>query len=365
MEFELHFNKDNKEPKKGLNLRVFWLTFFAMFLLTSLKQLGVSLPTISFDKFSIIDPLSKNSSIFDGIEGKLEQVKNDYHLSKQSSFITSSYAATTNDYDNASAYALIDFDSGNIIAEKNLDKKVPIASLTKLMSAVVALDILSPTEQITVAKKATNIEPTRIGVKTGQKYTLYELLNAMLLTSANDAAEVVRDGIDAKYQQEVFIKAMNQKAQDIGLTNTHFANPQGFDNPQNYSTAHDLAILTHYALANYPTIAAIVSQDQKMLPATQTHPKVLLLNWNGLMDVYPNIFGVKIGNTDQAQTTTIVGSQRGGKKLLVVLLGAPTIIQRDLWASELLDLGYEQTLGLPPVSVNENELLAKYQSWYQ
>jgi D-alanyl-D-alanine carboxypeptidase len=257
----------------------------------------------------------------------------------------------------------LDFDSGQIIDSKNGEREVPIASLTKIMTAVVALDISSPSEKFVVTKKAADQIPTKIGVIPGQHFTLQELLEAGLMTSANDAIEVIRDGIDTKYNDAVFIKAMNAKAQFLGLKHTHFTNPQGFDSVEHYSSASDLAVLTHYALTNYPLISYIVQQDYKLLPANSDHKQYDLYNWNGLLDVYPNVSGVKIGNTENAGTTTIVKSERDGKNLLVVLLGTTGVLERDLVASQLLDSGFAATLGLPPVKVTEKDLRAKYATW--
>ena len=98
--------------------------------------------------------------------------------------------------------------------------------------------------------------------------------------------------------------------------------------------------------------------------SNENHKQFDLYNWNGLLDVYPDVHGVKIGNTAAAQKTTIVYSTRGGKKLVAVVLGAPDITKRDLWAAKLLDIGYQQTLGLPPVNVTEEQLAAKYSTWH-
>ncbi len=245
-----------------------------------------------------------------------------------------------------------------------MSKKEPIASLTKIMSAVVALDLVSPDKEFTVSPKASTIEPTRIGVIPGQKFKMSELLEAGLMTSANDAIEVVREGVDDVYKEPVFVKAMNQKATYVGLKNSHFANPQGFDSVQNYSSAEDLAILARYALTEYPLISQIVKNDYAYMPETATHKQYDLYNWNGLIDVYPNISGVKIGNTDDAGMTTVVVSERQGKKILVVLLGAPGVLERDLWAADLLDLGFEKTLGLSAIAVTPDQLHAKYSSWH-
>lgn len=261
------------------------------------------------------------------------------------------------------SYIAVDFTTGNTILSKNTSQKVPIASLTKIMSAMVALDLMSAQETITVSKYASLMPPTKIGISAGEKLTLDELLHGMLMTSANDAAQAVADGVNSKYQQNIFVWAMNRKAQLLGLKYTHFSNPQGFDNTQNYSTASDLAILSHYALTYYPEIARIVQEDYVQLPASSLHKQYDLYNWNGLLDVYPNVSGIKIGNTTAAKYTNIVVSQRENKEILVVMLGASGVLQRDLDAATLLDDAYQQEYALSPVGVNETMLMQKYQTW--
>lgn len=261
------------------------------------------------------------------------------------------------------SYIAVDETNGQVIVSKNSTVEVPIASLTKVMSAMVVLDLASAQEQIIVSRHASNYPPTKIGLSSGEKLTVDELLHAMLMTSANDAAQALADGIDGKYNQHVFVWAMNEKAKMLGLTHTHFANAQGFDSTQNYSSAADLVVLTHYALTHYPEIANIVATDYIHLPVTSTHKQYDLYNWNGLLDVYPNVSGVKIGNTDAARYTNIVQSERNGRKILVVLLGAEGVLQRDLDAATLLDSAFASTYNLPPVRVTTVMLQTKYNSW--
>lgn len=357
------FNKFEKLPK---NIRVFVMTFLSMFIIVALQNLGFRLPRIQDINMHIklVSPLPQQADILDQLLPKLEQKQIKYQLKKETSLIPQSYAASGFAADNANAYAVIDFDSGKILAEKNCDKKFPIASLTKIMTSVTALDLASPNELFTIENRASNVVPTIIGLTAGERVSLNDLLNGALLMSGNDAAEAIRDGIDAKYNTKVFIRAMNEKAKILGLTSTNFTNPQGFDYGENYSTAQDLAKLTQYALTQYPLINSIVKQDYLAIPANSNHKEFELNNWNGLLDVYPGVEGVKIGNTAAAGTTTIVVANRENKKIMVVLLGAPGILERDLWTAELLDFGYSKTIGLAPVEVTEDQLQAKYASWY-
>jgi D-alanyl-D-alanine carboxypeptidase (penicillin-binding protein 5/6) len=336
------------------------------------KSLGITIAVFILGIFNVVSkpmefvsPISDSRvSILSQVRAKVEQKLNTYKLKKDLNMLPSiNEVSASSTYDEASAYAVVDFDSGEVVAEKSLSQNLSIASLTKIMTAVTALDLISPDETITVTANASQAIPTKIVLDPGEKLTVQELLHAVLLTSANDAAQALSDGIDAKYNEEVFIDAMNMKARYIGLKNSRFANPQGFDDKENYSTVEDLAVLSHYALTHYPLISEIVKKEVEYLPATVSHKRYVLYNWNGLIGVYPDVYGVKIGNTDDAGMTTVVVSEREGKKLLTVVLGAPGVLERDLWASQLLDLGYEKTMNLPSLYITEDELLAKYATW--
>ncbi|MFI5205362.1 MAG: D-alanyl-D-alanine carboxypeptidase family protein [Candidatus Paceibacterales bacterium] len=339
--------------------KVFVISFGLVFLMVALPMAGLKLP-------KLVSPVPAKADAFDKIQPKLEQKDNNFQIKKQGSLITRTYAA--GDFDNAPSYAVMDFNTGEILAQKNLDLHLPIASLTKIMTAVVALDLVSPDDLFTVSDKAAAIEPTRMGVLSGQKMTLEELLNGALLTSANDAAEVIAEGVDQKYGDSVFVKAMNAKSKFLGLKDTYFTNPQGFDDQNPYSSSGDLAVLAHYALTNYPLITEIVKKDYQFLPANENHKQFDLYNWNGLIGTYPGTMGIKIGNTDAAGYTTAVLSDRinpqtnQDSKIMVVLLGAPGVLQRDMWAGELLDSGFGQQ-GFDPVNLTEQQLKDKYSSW--
>jgi serine-type D-Ala-D-Ala carboxypeptidase (penicillin-binding protein 5/6) len=334
--------------------RIFWGTFIAVFTIVVLQHFGIQ-------PAKILSPVPGKEDTIRVINRKLREEKNTFSLKKTTSFIPKTFAGS--DYENVNSYAVIDMDSGEVILEKSLERAVPIASLTKVMTAVVALDLAEPDEYFTISYKASRQIPTKIGVIPGEKMNLTELLNAMMLTSANDAAQAINDGIDVKYGEEVFIDAMNEKAKILGLNHSHFENPQGFDDAEHYSSAEDLAVLTHYAITHYTLFAQIVKQDYAFIPKDRNHKQFDLNNWNGLLGVYPNVSGVKIGNTDNAGKTTLVIAERNGKKLLAVLLGAPGILERDLWTAELLDAGFSQTLGLKPVGVTEEQLREKYGTW--
>lgn len=346
--------------------KTFLTTFLAVFVMVALQYLGFKLPAIqtwfkNASQTKVVSPLPAENNFLQLVVPKLQNKINDFKLKKQSGIIETTHASDA--FDSASAYATVDFETGEVVVDKNLTKKISIASTTKIMTAVVALDLANPEQLFPVSKKASRIIPTKIGVVTGEKMSTGELLNALLLTSANDAAGVLQEGIDNEYGEGTFVKAMNKKAEIIGLKNTHYTNPQGFDNPEHYSSAEDLVVLAYYAMKNYPLIEEIVKKDYAFLPADNHHKQFDLYNWNGLIGTYPGSNGVKIGNTEDAGYTTVVTAQRSGKKVITVLLGAPGVLERDLWAAQLLDLGFKKIANLDPVNLTEAQLKAKYATW--
>lgn len=343
--------------------KLFLFSMVAIFVMVMLSHLHLPKPQPLQTVQYAVNTLQNKPDPFGPIREKLEQKKNNFTLHTSTDLIPSAYAASG--VDQAASYAVMNADTGDVLAQKDINQPVYIASLTKIMSAMVSLDLSSPDTIYTVTDPATHVVPTVIGVTAGEKFTLKELLTAALMYSANDSVEVIRQGIDQQYGPGTFVKAMNDKAQFIGLKNTHFTNPQGFDDPYNFSSSGDLLIMTHYALENYPLINQIIQQQTAILPANQYHKEYKLVNWNSLVGVYPGAYGVKIGQTDDAHKTMIVGAKRGNTNVIAVVLSAPGYFERDQWTASLLDLGFEKLANLSPVSVTKSALQAKYNSWYQ
>lgn len=342
------------KPLLSPRMKVFLFSFCAAFLMAVIPQLNL----IPRSSSSIVNPQPSKVDSFKQVEPKLKlKDSNLFNLKHQSSVIPSAHAG--GDYDLASAYGVVDLDSGEVLLEKNFDKTLPIASITKIMTAVIALDLADPSELITISQASSQQVPSKVMLKAGEKFTLEQLIKSAMITSANDAAFAIKDGIDQKYGGEVFVRAMNEKAKLIGMNNTNFTNPAGFDAKNHYSSVEDLSLLSHYALNNYPLIKEIATLEFDDLNIDE---RFYLRNWNGLLGVYPGVSGLKIGNTGKAGHTTTVVSERGDKKLLAVTLGAPGVLERDLWTAQLLDSGFEK-LGFKPVRITEEQLKDKYATW--
>lgn len=339
-------------------IKIFCIGFIGIFLMVSLKKFDVTLPQFSP---SVSKKASVHKNALETAIPKLYAKKNVIELKSDSQFAPLAYASSYQD--DSKAYEVVDLNSNSVLSEKNSNSRLPIASLTKIMTAVVALDLASPDTIMTVSSNPPQVTPTRIGLWKGEKINLSDLLNGLLITSGNDAATTIREGVSALYGEDFFIKAMNKKTQFLGLSNTHFSNEVGFDIGQNYSSAHDLAVLADYALTNYPLIAEIVKTPYQEIRTTDPARWFDLYNWNGLLNVYPGAIGMKIGNTTEAGCTAIEIAERDNKRVMVVVLGSSGILKRDLLSSQLLDMGFEKIANLAPANVTSDQLLAKYATW--
>lgn len=247
---------------------------------------------------------------------------------------------------NAKAALALDYDTGEVFYAKNPSLPLPFASLAKVMTAMVVLNhALAKDELVVPAEADLNNLPegsSYMGLTAGEQYSVEDLLYGLLLPSGNDAARTLAIGLAGDL--ETFVYWMNREAKVLGLKNTKFDNPSGLDNPQSHSTVYDLAILTHFALTKYPLIARIVATRQYEIPYTDQHKYLFFGNFNDLMIVYPNVDGVKPGNTESAGSCLIATSTREGKRMMTIVLGASA---RNPETIKLLDFAFGK-LGIEP-----------------
>jgi D-alanyl-D-alanine carboxypeptidase len=222
----------------------------------------------------------------------------------------------------AKAYAVMDRDSRELLLAKNLTSEKQIASVTKIMTAIVALEKDNPDREIIVPEEAAKIGEAVMGISQGENYTLRELLYGLLMVSGNDAAETIAFKLGRG--RIWFIDQMNRKAVGLGLFDTSYVNPTGLDEEtreiSSYSTALDLLGLANYALNNR-LFAEIVATKYHVLPyKAGYHKAISLSNILEFDRSYPGIKGVKTGNTDFAHQTLVSYAENDGRKILVVLL---------------------------------------------
>jgi serine-type D-Ala-D-Ala carboxypeptidase (penicillin-binding protein 5/6) len=244
----------------------------------------------------------------------------------------------------ARAGILVDMDTGAILWAKQPDVQLAPASLTKVLTSLVALENFSPDQAVTITPDALgqSSADTLMHLKAGQTLTVEELLDGMLLPSGDDAASAI--AVDTVGQAR-FVAAMNAQVAALGLTESHFTATAGLDDPGLYSSAHDLAVIAEYAYQQFPLFARIVDTRTITLPASALHPAFHLHNLDALLEDYPAAVGVKPGWTGNAGACMIGIAVRGGHHLLAVLLSANYPAQLE---GRLFDWGF-QLDGLPPL----------------
>lgn len=218
--------------------------------------------------------------------------------------------------------AVLTDEHGTVLFEKNADLRVPMASTTKIMTALAALEACSDTldKPVRVPKEAIGVEGSSVYLYEGEQLTMRELLYAMLMESANDAAAAVAVTVSGSTQ--AFAGLMNEKAAALGLENTHFVNPHGLHDDAHYTTARELAVLTAEALKN-PVFREIVGTYKKEIPLRETEGMRLLVNHNRLLKTCEGCIGVKTGYTVSAGRCLVSACTRQDSTLICVTLSAP------------------------------------------
>ena len=220
----------------------------------------------------------------------------------------------------AASYLLMDADSGQILAESNANVRRPMASTTKIMTALVVLETLPLDTVVTVDARAVGVEGSSVYLFAGERITVRTLLYALLLSSANDAAVALALACDNSV--EAFAARMNARAKALSLHDTQFCNPNGLHDEEHYTTARDLATLTKAALEN-DEFAKIVTTRRYVAPQNGTDATRLFLNHNKLLRTLDGCVGVKTGYTRAAGRCLVSASEREGLTLIAVTLSAP------------------------------------------
>ena len=227
--------------------------------------------------------------------------------------------------------------SGRVLYEHESEKRMSPASLTKIMSGLVILEKGRLDEQATVSKNAARAPKTHLRLKTGEVFRLEDLLKAMLIISANDACLAAIEHVGG--DEEQFVTLMNAKAAELGLSNTHFSNACGFDGPDHYSTAEDLAMLSEVAMQN-AVFRELVREERAIITPVSGRRPYVLHNTNRLLGRIPGVEGVKTGFTSKAGRCLIAKVSQDGSDLLLVILNSN---RRWKTAKSLIDFGLRLT----------------------
>ena len=234
----------------------------------------------------------------------------------------------------ATSGILVDKD-GNVLWSRACDEHAAMASITKTMTAIVALENGNLNDVYTVSSKAASVGESSAGLVTGQQVSLYDLLQGLLIHSGNDASMAIAEGIAGS--EDAFVDMMNAKAQQMGLTNTHFENPHGLDADNHYSSAADISVIIRYGMHN-DTFRQIVGE--KSCTLTLSGEPRELITTNALLATWDKCIGVKTGYTSKAGQCLSAAAQSDGVELYAVVLNCPDEIQRFIDAYKLLDWGF-------------------------
>jgi D-alanyl-D-alanine carboxypeptidase (penicillin-binding protein 5/6) len=237
----------------------------------------------------------------------------------------------------ASAGIVVDARSGDLLLAKRADVRRPIASTTKLMTALLTLESGKLDRTFTAPAYNANPIESKINLRRGERMKVRDLLTALLLESANDAAVDLAVGVSGS--KEAFVDKMNARARQLGLKNTHYANPIGLDAPSNYSSARDLSTLARKLMTN-KLFAATVDKPRATLRSGD-HVRTIR-NRNLLIGRYPFVDGVKTGHTGTARYILVGAAHGNGGKVISVVLGEPSEAARDTDTLALLRWGIDQ-----------------------
>jgi D-alanyl-D-alanine carboxypeptidase (penicillin-binding protein 5/6) len=234
----------------------------------------------------------------------------------------------------AASAILADLDSGEVLWERNPDQRQPIASVTKIMTGLLVVEATDPDEVVTAGPNAARQTGAELGLEVGEVQPVRQLLMALLLQSANDAAVALAEHVGGTV--EGFVDGMNRRARRLGARDTRFASPNGLDD-SGYSTSRDLVAITAEAFRD-ATFREVVATKLHRIPSPDGDPR-RIQNRNALLWLYRGAIGVKTGYTAAAGFCLVAAAERDGLRLVAVVLGAPSSPWSD--AAEMLNHGFE------------------------
>lgn len=237
------------------------------------------------------------------------------------------------------AAVLVNPDDGRVLYSFNPDERLPMASTTKMMTALLVIEN-SPdlSAGVTVSQRAAEVGESSIWLQAGETLTVHEMLTGLLVQSGNDAAMALAEFTAGS--MEAFVDKMNQRAVELGMNNTHFVNPHGLDDPQHYTSAADFARLGTEVM-KHPVLREMVKSPQATIPWTGQPYGRTLTNHNYLLNHYSFINGIKTGFTDLAGQCIVVAASSNGTNLILAYLGGPSLAQRDQDVASLLKFGFD------------------------
>jgi len=241
----------------------------------------------------------------------------------------------------ARAYLVQNAATGEVLAARDARASVPIASITKLMTVLVALDHRRLRDVVTVDPRAASVGESSVGLTPGERISVADLIRAALIQSANDAADALALAVAPDF--EAFARLMNAKARRLGLTDSHFVRPDGLDASGHVSSARDVTMLARVAMRT-----RFVRDTVRLTDATLTGGRVVH-TWNDLLSTFPSLLGVKTGHTAAAGWSEVAAARGRGLTVYATLLGSPSRSERNDDLAELLAWGLDQYRVVPAI----------------
>lgn len=305
---------------------------------------GIFLLLWSFDAFPQLQVQASQERIASPLPQFLDMTKNDQVTTLTYWLPSSMPSDNANAVNNITAKSALSYDvsTEKFIYVKNINQRMPMASLTKIMTTIIALEHPKENDEYLVRGRDLVGEDS-MGLEPGEKLSLEELLYGVFLHSGNDAAEVLAD--NTLNSRDEFISAMNDKIKTLGLNDTHFTNPTGLEGDgDQYTTAYDLLVMTRYGLTNFPLFGKTSSAVSIAIPQTSTHKAYDMDNETNLLTSYPGVDGIKTGYTPEAGYCLVTDLKYGGHHIIAVILGSQD--RRDEM-KRILDYSLT-SLGTPP-----------------
>lgn len=283
--------------------------------------------------------------------------ENDYEENEIKNLIIESAATPSEEPIINARYAIIyDRNTKQVMWGKKENEKVPMASTTKIMTAIVVLENSNLKDEVTISKKAAGVGGSRLKISSGDKITVKDLLYGLMLRSGNDAAVALAEYVGGSV--EGFSVLMNNKAKELGLKNTNFVTPHGLDNENHYTTAYELAYLTDYALNN-ETFSKIVN-TKSITISINGNPRNIY-NTNELLGNLNGVNGVKTGFTNGAGRCLVTSCTRNNNQIITVVLGCDTKKQRTSDSTKLIEYAFKNF-----TRINlEEKIKNEFENWKQ
>lgn len=249
---------------------------------------------------------------------------------------------------NAISAIVMDADSGTVIFEKNSHQKLPPASITKIMTMLLVMEAIEEgklklTDMVTTSERAASMGGSQIFLEVGEQMTVEDMLKGVAMASGNDASVALAEKIAGTEEQ--FVAMMNERAQQLGMKDTHFMNSNGLPVENHYSSAYDIAILSR-ELMKFDQIRSFTGKYQDYLRKDTDKP-FWLVNTNKLVRFYDGVDGIKTGYTSEAKYCLSASASRDGMRLIAVVMGAPSTKVRNAEVTQMLDYSFAQYMNYP------------------